>query len=193
MPKRAKDPAIEELSKKMRDHVHHRSRISLWLDNYDEIFSDFDPRPFGKKSLSDDFLSEAMKVGAEVGKKTSELTLLIPKSIRNPSLEKVIKKRLIKHFKEEYDKYLQEKQAILKRGTFFLILGVVIMFVTAIFFYEHADENIWFNFLVVLLEPAGWFTFWEGLNQIIFDSKEEDVDLKFFEKLSKCSINFYSY
>jgi len=49
------------------------------------------------------------------------------------------------------------------------------------------------TFLVILLEPGGWFLFWEGLNLIIFETKEETPDFSFYEKMSKCSINFSSY
>jgi hypothetical protein len=31
--------------------------ISLWLATYDDLFSDFDPRSFTKRVLSDDFIS----------------------------------------------------------------------------------------------------------------------------------------
>jgi hypothetical protein len=34
------------------------SEISLWLDNYDDIYSDFDSRHFLKRRISEDFLHE---------------------------------------------------------------------------------------------------------------------------------------
>ena len=42
-----------------------KTQISLWLDDYADIFSDFDPRPFSQRALSDDFLNEAKKVVRE--------------------------------------------------------------------------------------------------------------------------------
>ena len=42
-----------------------KSEISLSLDNYDDIFSDFDPRPFSQRALSDDFLIEAKKASRD--------------------------------------------------------------------------------------------------------------------------------
>lgn len=35
--------------------------ISLWIDSYDDIFSDFDPRHFSLRNISDDFLYEVKK------------------------------------------------------------------------------------------------------------------------------------
>lgn len=39
--------------------------ISIWLDTYDDIFSDFDYRQFSEKALSDDFLTELQKMYRE--------------------------------------------------------------------------------------------------------------------------------
>ena len=39
--------------------------ISIWLDNYDDIFSGFDPKPYSERVLSDDFLTEVGKVCKE--------------------------------------------------------------------------------------------------------------------------------
>ena len=35
--------------------------ISIVLDSYDDLFSDFDPRPYRIRALSDDFLLECKK------------------------------------------------------------------------------------------------------------------------------------
>jgi len=34
-------------------------------------------------------------------------------------------------------------------------------------------------FLLVFLEPAAWFMLWEGMDQIVFNSKEINPDLDF--------------
>ena len=38
-----------------------RKEISFWLDSYDDLFSDFDPRPYAQKGFSEDFLDEAKR------------------------------------------------------------------------------------------------------------------------------------
>ncbi|PIU76093.1 hypothetical protein COS75_00785, partial [Candidatus Pacearchaeota archaeon CG06_land_8_20_14_3_00_35_12] len=75
------------------------SEISLWLDHYDDIFSDFDPRPFSQRALSDDFLLEAKRASKEKISGAIEMQFLIPHDKRNKELENTIKKRLHDHFK----------------------------------------------------------------------------------------------
>ncbi len=43
----------------------NKARLSIWLDIYDDIFSDFDSRPFHERALSDDFIHEAKKMAKE--------------------------------------------------------------------------------------------------------------------------------
>ena len=49
-----KSPSTKEETEKLLQ----QSEISLLLDSYDDIFSDFDPRPYNQRALSQDFLAE---------------------------------------------------------------------------------------------------------------------------------------
>jgi hypothetical protein len=46
------------------------------------------------------------------------------------------------------------------------------------------------NFLIMLMEPASWFFFWDGLEMILFKSNEINHDLNFYRKMSGCRISF---
>ena len=47
--------------------------ISLILESYTDIFSDFDPRPYDQRTLSDDFLLECKKAVRRKNKTISDL------------------------------------------------------------------------------------------------------------------------
>jgi hypothetical protein len=49
------------------------------------------------------------------------------------------------------------------------------------------------KFLFALLEPAGWFTIWNGLDQIYSTPSVKKADVEFYEKMSKSEIMFLSY
>jgi hypothetical protein len=73
--------------------------ISIWLDSYNDIFSDFDSRPFSERTVSDDFLSEVRKVCDEKSRDKIHLKLSVPEKMRNTDDEKIIIKRLHLYFK----------------------------------------------------------------------------------------------
>jgi hypothetical protein len=54
------------------------------------------------------------------------------------------------------------------------------------------DRSFWTSFGVVLLEPAGWFTFWEGLDLLVMRGRNADPELDFYRKMSGARISFSS-
>ena len=169
------------------------SKISLLLDSYDDIFSDFDPRAYSQRALSDDFLSEAKRASRDRASGTIELRFLVPVTIRNPNNELIIKKRLREHFRKHYALIKNEIDTVIKQGITFIISGILIMLITTFILLRQNQRNFLMSFFVVLLEPAGWFLFWEGLELIIFKSKIKKPDLDFNEKMAKCEMTFLSY
>ena len=72
------EEAVEEDKSKLAG----MSEISLNLDSYDDIFSDFDPRPYSERAMSQDFLAEAHRASIDKGFGQIELNFLIPKNKR---------------------------------------------------------------------------------------------------------------
>ncbi len=169
------------------------SQISLWLDDYDDIFSDFDPRPYAQRALSDDFLSEARKASRDKTSGKIELRFLVPAAKCQQAHETTIKKRLREHFKKHHDRYVKDYHVVIRQGIQFAAAGVVIMFLTTFLLLKSGEKNILLNFLIVLLEPAGWFLFWEGLNLAIFQSKSKKPEVTFYEKMAACEVVFATY
>ena len=68
------------------------SEISLIIDTYDDIFSDFDPRPFDQRTISDDFLFEIKRASKEKPSGVIELKFMMPEKLRKPEQEVLIRK-----------------------------------------------------------------------------------------------------
>lgn len=183
------------MGKNPKHSAHHLlklSEISLRLDSYNDIFSSFDPRPYSQKSLSVDFISEAKRAARDKTPGSLEIKLLMEKNKRIVKHERVIKKRLRDHFRRHHDMLLKEKNSMIRTGVSFIALGIILMFVATLIIFS-GEMSLLSTFIVVLLEPAGWFLFWEGLNQIVFEVKKINPDLKFYSKMTKCRVEFLSY
>jgi hypothetical protein len=166
--------------------------ISLWLDDYNDIFSGFDPRDNSVRALSVDFLEEAKRAATDKSEGL-ELNLLIPKNKRDWQKEQVIEHRLKNHFERHHTILKKEAKSLIKNGTLFVLAGVIIMAIAAYILVHYENKTTVVSFLIILLEPAGWFFFWEGLDIIIFKPKEKKSELEFYKKLSHAKINFNSY
>lgn len=186
MKKRGKN----KLNKKSQ--IIQPSEIRLLLNSYDDIFSIFDPRPYSQKALSEDFLSEAKKASRDK-KDGIQLNLLIPVKKRKKHEEEIIRKRLKEHFSKHFDLLKKDvKNIVLKQGLSFIISGIIIMFIASVLLFFYKEQTFFITFLIIFLEPAGWFLFWEGLGLVIFESKKVKPNLEFYEKMSKCKISFLS-
>ena len=169
-----------------------QANISLILDSYNEIFSDFDPRNYSQRAISDDFLSECKRAVREKTVGEFELRLLVPEKIRIIKDEEVIKKRLKEHFKKHLGIESKNILKMKKEGFKWLIIGTIIMVLDTLLV-AYTTRNFFLNFLIIILEPAGWFSFWEGLGKIFIHSKDKFPDYAFYEKISSSKIYFVNY
>jgi hypothetical protein len=165
--------------------------IPLWLEGYDDIFSDFDSRSYSHRALSVDFLDEAKRASKDKPGGI-DLKLLLDKKKRNAKSETMIKKRLREHFMHHHQMLENERKKLMGKGMYLLMLGILIMIFTTFVLFSFGESSVSTTFLIVLLEPAGWFLFWEGLNLVVFESKKETRDLRFYDKMAKCRIEFVS-
>lgn len=164
--------------------------ISIWLDTYDDIFSDFDPRPYSERTLSDDFLVEVRKVCRESDETIHELKLLIPADKRNIPDEEIITKRLNSLFKKGHRKYLEQNKYVLRKGLLFIFTGFLLL-LAASYLSAMKSGMLSINVLLVICEPSGWFLVWSGFDSLFYTSKQSKTEFEFYNKLSKSHISFF--
>jgi hypothetical protein len=170
--------------------LFREGNISLILESYEDMFSDFDPRPFAEKALSDDFLSECKRAVRDKHNLNSlELRFLVPKKKRNVSDESTIRRRLIDHFEKHHAQKLQEYNRIKRKGIIWAIWGWIILFLSGIIYLQ---PGIFYQLLFVVFNPAGWFTMWRGFD-LFFSSSKEVQDYEFYKKMTNLEIYYHSY
>jgi|ERR1017187_3751222 hypothetical protein len=181
------DTPADDMQKVAASH-----EVSIWLDSYDDIFSDFDPRPHSERSLSDDFIKEAKKVSREKFLKINELKLLIPEGKRNLEQESVIIKNLHANFTRHYDYLFHRSGKIRRKGILFILIGIPFMAAASYLSYLNSP-TLFYNTLRIILEPAGWFFVWTGFDHIFILPNTKEGDINFYSLLAKTKIHFLSY
>jgi hypothetical protein len=170
--------------------------ISLILNNYDDIFSDFDPRPYSERLLSDDFLYECKKA---VRDKDSEFELrfLVPRVKRNIYHEVKIKKRLKDYFQKHAVEKTEDVKKVGRSGFMMAIIGLILMIGSATMIFTNFLQGTFaFAVLLVILEPSGWFFFWEGMAKILLIHEEDakkKVEAKFYKQMMGAKVTFFDY
>ena len=193
----AKEDVKKELKaefeeEKIKEDLLKVSEISLWLDTYDDIFSDFDPRPFTQRSLSVDFLDEIKRASRDKASGQIELKFLMPDKDRKTEIEMQIKRRLKEHFKRHYEMQTSEKNTVFKHGLLTAGLGFLFMF-AAVLLHYFIGEKMLTTILTTLFEPAGWFLMFFGFDNAFYGVKRMQPEVEFYEKMSKAETSFISY
>lgn len=166
--------------------------MTLWLDSYDDLFSDFDPRPYSKRTLSDDFIAQARKLTREERERASALQLLLPSSVRSSVHESVIAKRLPQFFQKNHDQLLYQRKRSRLKGMKLAGFGILLM-ITGGYISFQDPEEFSVHLLLIIFEPAGWFLFWSGLDILMEYSGNTRKELDFYRIMSHTKVNFGSY
>lgn len=168
------------------------SEISIQLNSYDDIFSDFDPNAYVERTLSDDFIIQAKKISKNKIGKNMVLSFLLPENKRNEHEEKVIVKRLHSYFKNVQEHLEYEIRKTYVRGLIFSLIGITLMIAASYISFTMPQRFHW-HVLLVLFEPAGWFLLWVGLDLLVYSSKETKMELGFYSKMARSNIKFYTH
>lgn len=173
------------------DKHEYNRQISIWLDDYEDIFSDFDPRPYDDRSLSDDFISEVKKVSHEDGFGVAEMNLLVPEKSRKADVENVIIKRLHAFFKKNNYYIIKRTRFNRVKGVTMMLAGMLMLLVAT--YITGQQQTYLTNFSRVAMEPAGWFFAWRGMDTLFFLSVKLKEEHDFYTKMAKTKVNFKSF
>jgi hypothetical protein len=164
--------------------------ISIAIDTWDDVFSDFDPRPLNERDLSEDFIAELKKRYRATKTGGFRISIYAPITLKDDKAEKTVVQRLKKHFK--FWAALRQKQlnGIRLRGGMFVGFGIVFLGFLTLITYHQLFSDFAIEILGIVLMPLGWFGIWEGFSKIVDTSPkfmEEEIR---FAKLAKAEYRF---
>jgi hypothetical protein len=181
---------VETKEEKLQEEIQKQRNIPLILESYNDIFSDFDPRPFSERAISDDFLGECKRATRNRGD-SFELILSMPRNLRVINDEFKIKKRLREHFKKHFVEKQNEIKTIQREGWIWVILGIFVN-IGVVSGLLNSSSNFLHTILGIFEVPS-WFLIWEGLGKILMEARKLKSDHEFYKKMVDCQITFKSY
>lgn len=166
--------------------------VNIALDNYDDIFSDFDQSPYSTRILSDDFLKEVQKRYSERQRGGFEIRFTISDKLRNAKTEALIKKRL----KDYFDKLLKNTEYELnkkrRRGMIYITAGFTLLATQMYLSTHNGDNGFLVKLLEILLVPAGWYGMFEGIGNLLEIPAPLEGQQKFYKKMKEANYVFMS-
>ena len=195
MPLLSNDRNFNEGITHMKKTAHNNQSLlrdlNFWIDSYDDLFSDFDSRPFSGRAISDDFILEMNKLTEEKEDFVKTIRFQIPAKVRDEKTEAIIVERLTKEFRREYIRFEDELNVGRKNGILMAILGFTAL-MSAVIITSIDGNKLWQNSLKILFEPAGWFLIWTGFDKMFIAGKPIKRKRAFYARLEKSKVEFVS-
>ena len=164
--------------------------IAIAIDTWDDVFSDFDPRPLSERALSEDFIIELKQRYRETSKGDFVVMICAPESLNDKKSEKIVAKRLKRHFQHRSLLRKKENIRIRVRGIVFVICGICFLTFLTLAAYYQVFSDLAINVIGIVLMPLGWFGIWEGFSKIV-DIKPAFINEElFYAKLAKAQYQF---
>src|SRR3989344_3739695 len=163
--------------------------IHIALDDYDDIFSDFDPTEYEKRALSDDLTKELQKRYAETSTGEIELRFSIPSALRSAKVEHLIKKRLHEYFIHQVKMLDHDTVRRKRRGLTYFIMGFMVLLFTLYSIEVFVSARV-HEIISLMLTPLGWFGMWEGINMLLEVPFKVEDQRKFYTTLSRANYIF---
>ena len=183
-------PEKPEKIAEIEEHIKDIQEISIAIDSWDDVFSDFDPSPIDHRILSEDFLSELKKRYRETQRGEFVITIYAPASLKDEVTEKLVNKRLKQYFKFRHLSLQKEIALAIRKGSLFVVGGIASLSSLTMLTYFQMLDKLTLELIAIILMPLGWFGIWEGFSRIIEPAPLLKQDLELFGKLSKAAFKF---
>ena len=102
------------------------AELNLWLDSYDDIYSDFDSRHYLKRRISEDFLYELRTEMKYNEHHAGDMVLLLPQQQRDETAEKIIANSLTDFFTSQFRFHHDKCLKKLNKSILLFVAGVTI-------------------------------------------------------------------
>ena len=163
---------MSDLGKPRTDlRIKKIKQISIAIDTWDDVFSDFDPRPIKDRMLSEDFIVELKKRYRETKKGDFVIEILAPVDLCNPNTERSVIQRLKRDFKHRSLQKRKELSKLRRRGTVFVLFGIFFLTALTLLTYYKVVSKLAIEILGIIFMPLGWFGIWEGFSKIVDPSR----------------------
>ncbi|HEV7229899.1 MAG TPA: hypothetical protein VGO45_01140, partial [Bacteroidia bacterium] len=110
---------------------------------------------------------------------------------RNAEQEATIIKRMHSFFKKNHS-HVHQQIVTGKRKGFLIAFSGIVLLLGASYISYLKFVNFMMHAAVVVLEPAGWYLIWSGIESTMDSWKKRRPDFSFYHKMAKSRIVFAS-
>ncbi|MCX8059183.1 MAG: DUF4007 family protein [Spirochaetes bacterium] len=167
--------------------------IDISLDQYSDIFNEWDFAPFTKRDIDPDLIEFIEECALEIPLKSKiSINFYIPEKLKDEDIEEKLKRIIKNNLKFGYRRIYNEKRRLIKSTSIYAITGVIFLLLSS-FVEDLIKISMIKNIIANGIMIGAWVLIWDIFSTIFFKLKELNFKIKVYEKLIYSSINFYDY
>jgi len=164
--------------------------ISVALDKYSEVFSEWDPAPFKKRDLDYDLRKYLENCSSDIPFECDIILCFnILESVRNSENEGRIETGLKTYFSFYLNSQENELKQTRKRSVMFGMISALLLF-SAVSLSEYASMNSFYLVVIEGIYIGGWVFLWEAISTSFFRTRKAKFEYLHYKRFSKSQIRF---
>ena len=163
--------------------------IEVSLDNYDDVYDDWDPSPFKKRDIEDEFNDFIVNSSEDIPLNFhTSIVLYLPVSRKDEKKEAALISAYHNYYGYALERLSKAQYSLHKKNVLYLFLSIVLLSIG--YFYFRGEQNIFFKVLHEGIFIGGWVFLWEFFTNTFITTREIQLEYKLYKRLLQSEIKF---
>ncbi|HAS72805.1 MAG TPA: hypothetical protein DCS67_01515 [Clostridiales bacterium UBA8960] len=163
--------------------------IDVSLDSYDDVYDEWDPSPFKKRDIEDEFDDFVRDSSSDIPLKYGLIIeLYLPVEANNPVKEKMLREAYDNFYRFQFRRAKKLQQEIIRKVVNNLVLSMLFLFLG--YFSYPQGENIVLLIMKEGIFIGGWVFLWEVFTLLFVTLKEHNKEIKMIDRLIHAILRF---
>lgn len=171
------------------DEASNSYLIEVSLDDYDDVYDEWDAAPFKKRFIQEEFDDFLIESAEDIPPKfTLWIVLYIPEQKKDTVKEKAVEAAYKNYYAYAVEKAEEKRITLRKKSIKYLMLSL--LFLSIGYFFQSTYENVIFNVLEEGIFIGGWVFLWEFFTDIFMTRRELKAKYRLMIRLYNADIKF---
>ena len=163
--------------------------IEVSLDDYDDVFDDWDPSPFKKRDIEDEFSDFILDSSMDIPLTFNiTLVLYLPQDKKDERKESTLIAAFRNYYQYAIERHKRANSNLNNRTVFYLCLSLFLLGIG--YFFSWDTENIIYNIVHEGIFVGGWVFLWEFFTNIFIKKRELHRQYRLYKRLLQSEIRF---
>ena len=171
------------------DDENNNYIIEVSLDNYSDVYNEWDPSPFKKRDIEEEFNFFVMNSSKDIPLRYGiTIVLYLPQSKKDEKKEKTLKIAYFNFYNYITDR-IKTKLLKLYEKIFYSFFFSIFLLIISMFVLKSVD-NMFLKLLREGFSIGGWVFLWEAFTDFFWTRKDVISEYKLYKRLNNAKVEF---